>query len=144
MPGFKSEWLGATDLAKMMEADGAGAVRKGIVQATAETLEDVRRETQGAFAGNRLAKTWRARVFPERTDSLDAAGWIQTRSPKIIGPAATGATIKARNGLWLAVPTAEAGRFGLRRDANLAAGQSINRRCSALSGRAHISLRPKR
>ena len=128
MPGFKPEWLGATDLAKMMEAEGATAVRQGMVQATAETLEDVRRETQGAFAGNRLPKTWRARVFPERGDSLDAVGWIETRAPRIIGPSTTGATIKARNGLWLAIPTREAGRYGLRRDANLSTGQTINRR----------------
>jgi len=128
MPGFRSQWLGATDLAKIIEADGGSAVRRGMAEATAETLEDVRRETAGAFAGNRLPKTWRARVFPERGDSLEAAGWIQTRAPKIVGPASTGATIRARNGKWLAVPTREAGRFGLRRDANLSFGQTINTR----------------
>lgn len=128
MPGFRSSWLGATDLAKMIEADGASAVKRGIIEATAATLDDVRRETAGAFAGNRLPKTWRARVFPERGDSLDASGWIETRAPKIIGPSATGATIRARGGTWLAVPTREAGRFGLRRDANLSFGQTINSR----------------
>ncbi len=128
MPGFSSSWLGATDLAKMIEADGSSAVKRGIVEATAETLEDVRRETAAAFHGNRMPKTWRARVFPQRGDSLDASGWIETKAPKIIGPSATGATIRASHGIWLAVPTREAGRFGLRRDANLAFGQTINRR----------------
>lgn len=128
MPGFSSSWLGATELAKMIEADGSSAVKRGMVEATAETLEDVRRETAAAFHGNRLPKTWRARVFPQRGDSLDAAGWIETKAPKIIGPTATGATIRASHGTWLAVPTREAGRFGLRRDANLAFGQTINRR----------------
>lgn len=114
MPGLKTSWMGMTDLAKELEADGASAVRRGMIEATAETLEDVRRDTQGAFAGNRLPKTWRARVFPDAQDSLDAAGWIETRAPKIIGPAATGAVIRARGGTWLAVPTREAGRFGLK------------------------------
>jgi len=128
MPGFGSSWVGATGLAKMIEDDGASAVKRAMAEATAATLDDVRRETEGAFKGNRMAKTWRARVFPERGDSLDASGWIETRAPKIIGPSATGAVIRARGSNWMAVPARGAGTFGLRRDANLAFGQTINRR----------------
>lgn len=128
MPGFRFSWMGATGLAKLIEDDGASAVKRGMAEATLETLEDVRRETAAAFHGNRLPKTWRARVFPERGDSLNASGWIETKAPKIIGPSSTGATIKARGGNWLAVPTREAGKFGLRRAANLGFGGTINSR----------------
>jgi hypothetical protein len=125
---FRADWTGIKGLAKEIEADGASAVRLGMEDATEATLQDVRAETAGAFQGNRLPKTWRARVFPQARDSLDAAGWIETRAPNIIGPSATGATIRAKGGTWLAIPTREAGKYGLRRDANLSFGQSINRR----------------
>lgn len=111
---FRSEWTGMTGLAKEIEKSGGNAVRLAMLEAVAETLDDVRAETARAFSGNRLPKTWRGRVFPQNAASLDAAGWIETKAPKIIDPSARGATIRAANGFWLAVPTREAGRYGIR------------------------------
>ena len=105
------------DLAKRLGDDLAAAVTAGVRESTEQLKADVREETQvGLPGGNRLPKAWRSRVFPASGDSVDAAGWVQVRgsAAKLIDAFQRGVTIRADGGRWLAVPTREAGRFGMK------------------------------
>lgn len=105
---------GVEGLAESIRQDVAQAVTSAVTEAVALGKADVREATASALRGNSLPKAWRSRVFPQGRNSLDAAGWIETKAPKIIDVFSRGATIRARNGTWLAVPLPAAGRFGLR------------------------------
>lgn len=105
-------------LARGLEKDLARAVTRGVKAATDALKADVREETFLALGfRNSLPKAWRGRVFPASGDSVDAAGWVQVRgsAAKIIDAHSKGVVIRARNGKWLAVPTPEAGKFGVNR-----------------------------
>jgi hypothetical protein len=49
-------------------------------------------------------------VFPKAGVSLNAAAVVWSKAPVIIGAHDTGPLIRARNGLWLAIPTPAAGK----------------------------------
>ncbi|MEI7607090.1 MAG: DUF6441 family protein [Rhodospirillaceae bacterium] len=88
------------------EADALiAAAAEGIADATASLEQTLRRQVVGAGLGQRLASTWRSRVFPPT--ATKASGEVWTVSPLIIQGFDVGATIVARNGSrWLAIPTA--------------------------------------
>lgn len=104
-------------LAKGLEEDLAQAVTDGVRTATEALKADVREETAVAFSlSHRLPKAWRSSVFPRSGNSVDASGWVAVKNTaaNIIQSAAQAMTIYARGGKWLAVPTPDAGKFGLR------------------------------
>lgn len=112
---FRMEIAGLEGLAKGIEADLAAAVTGGMREAAELAKQDLRAATSQALSGNSLPRAWRSRLFPMSGASVDAAAWVETRAPKLIDVFSRGATIRARNGTWLAVPLPAAGRFGLRR-----------------------------
>lgn len=119
---------GHAGLARRVEVQLARATTLTVRQGTEALKQDLRAETQAAFKGNRLPMAWRSRVYPAGQDSLDAAGWVEVRrtAARIIEPAFTGAVIRAKGGRWLAIPTANAGTYGLKRGA--AFGATVNTR----------------
>ena len=63
-----------------------------------------------AGLGHRLANTIRARSFPAHGESLEAAALVWSKAPVIIGAHDTGPLIRSKDGFWLAIPTAAAGK----------------------------------
>jgi hypothetical protein len=51
--------------------------------------------------------------YPKASESVNAAALVSSRAPVIVGAHDTGPLIRSKDGLWLAIPTAAAGR-GLR------------------------------
>lgn len=107
------------DLREHLRADrqaGARAVRAALGEGARGIVLDLRRQVLGAGLSRRLANTIRDRVYPARP-SLAAAGLVFNRAPHILEPLAQGATIRARRGRYLAIPTGynrEGGRGGGR------------------------------
>jgi hypothetical protein len=64
----------------------------------------------GAGLGARLAKTIRSQTYPRSGQSLNAAVVVWSKAPVIVGAHDTGPLIRSRNGFWLAIPTAAAGK----------------------------------
>lgn len=115
---FRMKIDGLEGLARGLEKDLAKSVTAGMRQATDALKADVREETFLALGfRNRLPKAWRSRVYPLTGDSVDAAGWVAVRGSAavIIDAHSKGVVIRANRGKWLAVPTPEAGQFGVKR-----------------------------
>lgn len=71
--------------------------------------DDVRR----AGLGERLANTWRFKIYPDKgrkTDTLSPALYIYSNAPVIVGAFSTGVTIRRDGGFWLAIPLSGKGR----------------------------------
>jgi len=106
------------DLRKIMEEEeyaGRVAVSRGMQAASSGLKAAWRRQVESAGLGSRLARTIRSEVYPKRKPSSSAAALIWTRAPKLIGAFDRGATIKSKDGFWLAIPTEAAGQRGLGR-----------------------------
>ena len=66
-----------------------------------------------AGLGRRLANSIRNQTFQRAGESLDAAALVWSKAPVIVGAHDTGPLIRSKDGFYLAIPTAAAGR-GLR------------------------------
>ncbi|WP_439579329.1 DUF6441 family protein [Elioraea sp.] len=86
---------------------GERAVTRAVREETDRTQHELRAQTASAFGprGRGLAGAWRARVFPRTGESLGAAGIVWTKAPTIIDAFERGATIRAKAGRYLAIPT---------------------------------------
>lgn len=103
------------DLNALLKAElGAAerAVSAGIREATDGLKTELRGQITGAGLGTRLANTWRGEVYPKGQPSIGAAGYVWSKAPGIVGLYAEGAVIRSKQGLFLAIPTPAAGRFG--------------------------------
>jgi hypothetical protein len=101
------------DLASLMAADiaaGERAVTAAVRDAGAGLKLGWRGQITGAGLGARLANSIRSEVFPKAGSSLNAAAVVWSKAPVIIGAHDTGPLIRARYGLWLAIPTPAAGK----------------------------------
>lgn len=100
------------NLRQQMDAEIAvaeRAVTRG-VGAGAEGLKaELRQQVTGSGLGERLAKTWRSRVYPTGAASVNAAALVWTKAPEIIDAFDRGVSIRSANGFFLAIPTAAAG-----------------------------------
>lgn len=63
--------------------------------------------TMAAGLGQGMARTWQSRVYPPGRDSLGPAGQIWSKAPKAMRAFTEGATITAKGGKFLAIPTDE-------------------------------------
>jgi hypothetical protein len=88
------------------------AVTAGIREATDGLKTELRGQIAGAGLGSRLANTWRGEVYPKGQPSIGAAGYVFSKAPGIVRLYAEGAVIRSKQGLFLAIPTPAAGRFG--------------------------------
>ncbi|MFU8778669.1 MAG: DUF6441 family protein [Roseovarius sp.] len=101
------------DIAAMMAAEitaGEKAVTKAIGAAGVGLKTAWRAQITGAGLGQRLARTIRSAQFPKGKPSLNAASLVWSKAPAIIGAHDTGPLIRSKDGFWLAIPTAAAGK----------------------------------
>ena len=101
------------DLAALMAAEiaaGERAVTAAVREAGAGLKLGWRGQITGAGLGARLANSIRSEVFPKAGASLNAAAVVWSKAPVIIGAHDAGPLIRAKNGLWLAIPTPAAGK----------------------------------
>jgi hypothetical protein len=106
------------DLQAFLKAELRGAewaVTSGVRAATNGLKADLRAQVTSAGLGQRLANTWRSRIYPEGQQSLGAAGYVWSKAPNLIRLYDEGAIIRSKQGLYLAIPTPAAGRFADRR-----------------------------
>ncbi|MCX8003367.1 MAG: DUF6441 family protein [Burkholderiaceae bacterium] len=97
-----------TTLAQVMErvaADGRAAVTAGIRGATAELKTTLRAQVRANFLSRKLPTTWKDKNFPERGQSLRAAGKVFSQAPIIIDAYTQARSIRGRRGQRLAIPT---------------------------------------
>lgn len=105
----------AGDLGRMMAEELKAAERgvtDGVRQATEGLKGELRAQVIGAGLGPRLARSWRGQTWPKGEASIGAAGLVWSKAPAIVRVFEEGATIRSRRGLFLAIPTAAAGRYG--------------------------------
>jgi hypothetical protein len=101
------------DIAALMQAEiaaGEKAVSAAMREAGAGLKSAWRSQITGAGLGARLGNSIRLASFPKSGDSLNAAALVWSNAPVIIGAHDTGPLIRSRNGFWLAIPTAAAGK----------------------------------
>jgi hypothetical protein len=106
------------DLAQLLYAESVAAERAvtaGVTQTGFGLKAAWRRQAAGAGLGQRLANTIRAKHYPARGDSINAAALVFSRASKIVDAFDRGALIRSKDGFYLAVPTAEAGVKGVGR-----------------------------
>jgi hypothetical protein len=93
------------------ELKGAEEAVTGAVREAGEGLKrDWRAQVTAARLGQRLANTIRGQHYPKGRKSIAAAALVYSRAPRLIDAFDRGVTIRARNGLWLAIPTPAAGQ----------------------------------
>ena len=103
------------DFGQLLQAElqqAERAVTTGVRQATVGLQAELRAQVTAAGLGPRLARAWRSRIYPESGTSLTAAGVVWTKAPRIIRTFTQTTTIRSRRGLYLAIPTPAAGRYG--------------------------------
>lgn len=104
------------ELLGMREALSAERVRiEGVtIEAMTEVMEGLKEELRddvfGAGLGERLARTWRGRVYENRGRGDGAAAFVWSRAPKIMRYFSEDRVIRARGGRFLAIPTDDAPR----------------------------------
>ncbi len=90
--------------------DVEGGVAKAATAAMRETtkpaVSDLREQVTSNGLGQRLANTWRDRVYPENRESMTPSGYIWSNAPEIIDSFVRGATIRpVGGGKYLWIPT---------------------------------------
>lgn len=104
-----------TDLGKALAGTEKAierAVTSGMRDAADGLKGELREQVVSVGLGERLARTWRGKVFPETGDSMEAAAFVWSRAPKLIDAFDRGVTIRSARGLFLAIPTPAAGAVG--------------------------------
>lgn len=101
------------DLVAVMAAEinaGERAVTSAMREAGTDLKSSWRGQITQAGLGRRLANSIRSQTYPRSGESLSAAALIWSKAPVIIGAHDTGPLIRSRDGFWLAIPTAAAGK----------------------------------
>jgi len=104
------------DLVAVMAAEikaGEKAVSAAMREAGSGLKNAWRGQIAQAGLGLRLANSIRSQTYPISGESLKAAALVWSKAPVIVGAHDTGPLIRSKDGFWLAIPTAAAGR-GLR------------------------------
>jgi hypothetical protein len=106
------------DLSVPLEAE-ITAAEKAVTAGVARTGEALkaawRAQVTGAGLGRRLANAIRANRYPRSGESISAASLVFSRAAEITDAFDRGVLIRSKHGLWLAIPTAEAGTRGVGR-----------------------------
>lgn len=101
--------VGDFDMKSLMdgiEGDLAEAASLAMRDTTYKALLELREQVTSAGMGQRLANTWRDRVFPEKRRSMTPSGYIWSNAPDIIDAFSRGAQIVPLSGRrFLAIPT---------------------------------------
>lgn len=108
---LKADIIGS--LARIMAEEtraGERAVSAAMRDAGAGLKSAWRGQITGAGLGARLARTVRAQDYPQGRQSLNAAALVWSKAPVIVSAHEQGALIRAKRGLFLAIPTEAAGK----------------------------------
>lgn len=101
------------DLVAVMAAE-IKAGEKAVSAAMREAGTDLKSAWRGQIAqaglGRRLANSIRSQTYPKAGESLKAAALVWSKAPEIVGAHDTGPLIRSKDGFWLAIPTAAAGK----------------------------------
>lgn len=89
---------------------GERAVQRGISQSTLSLKGLLRSQITGSQLGGRLAGSVRSEVYPKGKPSINAAGLVFTKAPKLVEAFDTGPLIRSENGFWLAIPMPNIGK----------------------------------
>ncbi len=103
------------DIIAMMQAEllaGEKAVSDAVQGAALRLKTDWRDQIAQAGLGQRLSRTIRSEAYPKGQPSLNAAALVWSNAPVIVGAHDSGPLIRSKSGLWLAIPTAAAGKSG--------------------------------
>ncbi len=94
--------------------DIADAFRSGVVHTAGQVQTDLRTQTRAAGLGRGLENAWRSEVYPRSpaTKTLRPAGQVFSRAVVLHDVFTMGATITARRGRYLVIPTKEAEAMG--------------------------------
>ena len=87
------------DLQALLKTELRGAERAvtaGVRAATTGLKTELRAQVTSAGMGQRLANTWRSRIYPEGQQSLGGAGLVWSKTPHLIRLYDEGATIRSR------------------------------------------------
>jgi hypothetical protein len=95
---------------RMDIATGKKAVTKAVGDVGTSLKIAWRGQITGAGLGARLSRTIRSELYPKGQPSLNAAALIWSKAPVIVGAHDTGPLIRSKDGFWLAIPTAAAGK----------------------------------
>ena len=101
------------DIVALMKAEvaaGEKAVSAAMREAGTSLKSAWRSQITGAGLGIRLGNSIRLATYPKGSESLNAAALVWSNAPVIVGAHDTGPLIRSRNGFWLAIPTAAAGK----------------------------------
>ena len=101
------------DLVAVMAAEikaGEKAVSAAMWEAGTDLKSAWRGQIMQAGLGRRLANSIRSQTYPKSGESLKAAALVWSKAPVIIGAHDTGPLIRSKDGFWLAIPTAAAGK----------------------------------
>ncbi len=104
------------DIRAMMQAEveaAERAVTAGVSEAASGLQTDWRAQITGAALGKGLANSIRKKLYPATGASIRAAAVIYSNASKVVDAFDRGALIRAKNGFWLAIPTAAAGKKGV-------------------------------
>lgn len=100
-------------------AEELAVAERAVTEGVRQTAEDVKQAQRAGVIrgglGRRLATSWRAEHYPRRGESLGAASIVHTKADRLIRAFDDGATIRSRDGFFLAIPTDEAPRRGVGR-----------------------------
>lgn len=101
------------DLAALMAAEVA-AGKKAVSAAMTDKSQELKQKWRGqitrAGLGKRLGGSIRSQSYPRGKTSLNAAGFVWSKAPEIIGAHDSGPLIRSRDGFWLAIPLPAAGK----------------------------------
>lgn len=103
--------IGDLERELMAELQGAErAVTRAIRLAGAGVKAGWRAQIAQAGLGERLGRTIRDQYYPKGEPSLGAAAFVYSRASHIVGAFDDGVVIRSKDGFWLAIPTAAAGK----------------------------------
>lgn len=107
--------------------EAADALRQGMRRASDRVQADLRTQTRAAGLGGKLEKAWRVQLYPSRasTRTLRPAGLVYSNATLVHDAFIEGATITARRGRYLVIPTREAEAMGFARTAESRKGGPI-------------------
>lgn len=108
---LRLELSGSIAAAMQAELDaGEKAVSEAVRGAALRLKADWRGQIAQAGLGQRLSRTIRSDAYPKGQPSLNAAALVWSNAPVIVGAHDRGPLIRSKSGLWLAIPTAAAGK----------------------------------
>lgn len=104
------------DIRAMMKAELAAAERAvtaGVSEAATGLQTAWRGQITGATLGQKLANSVRKKLYPTTGASIRAAAVVYSNASKVVDAFDRGVIIRSKNGFWLAIPTAAAGKKGV-------------------------------